>query len=75
MRWQPMAMPKSALAAGGMLVPELLGIERIGRPGNAGDDGEGDQRGYEGFHGSFSNFTGGDTYRCPWAWRDDALLP
>jgi hypothetical protein len=70
-----MAMPRSALAAGGMLVPELLGIEGIGRPGNAGDDGEGDPERIGGLSWLILQFGGGDTYRRPGLGGDDAPLP
>ena len=45
---------RSALAAGRMLVPELLGIECIRRAGNTNKHRQGDQSGYDGLHGCYS---------------------
>jgi hypothetical protein len=50
-------IPKSALAAGRMLVPEPFGIERIRRADNNNEHGQRDQSGYDGLHGCLLQVT------------------
>ena len=64
---------RSALATSGMLVPELLGVECVCRPGNAGENGQSDKNAYNRLHGWSSSWSDvGDTMSSFIVWEDHA---